>query len=233
MEHPLVLLVSRSSVRSQIYRETLERHRISCLTASSLKEVPALAYGTALSGILLDMPVMVKASPNDKAALEDVVKALPSVYLNLAATHNDIRVMTINGLQGIANSIHEFAALCTEFLPRRVLPKTRSPLHLHCLMQPARESAVPHQRTATLNVSPSGCFLFSVDPPAQPGDLIVLRFIGLDDLTPVTALISWQNPWGTTGKNAPGIGVKFEQLSESQSHQISRMLQALQTEAGL
>jgi hypothetical protein len=48
MSNPLVLLVSRSASRTQLYREALEQEGLSCLAVLTLKEVPALAAGTPL-----------------------------------------------------------------------------------------------------------------------------------------------------------------------------------------
>lgn len=66
MSSPLVLLVSRSASRTQVYREALDTLGVSCLAISELKEVAILAAGTPLSGILLDMPVLIKATPETR-----------------------------------------------------------------------------------------------------------------------------------------------------------------------
>jgi len=227
MSSPLVLLVSRSASRTQVYREALDTLGVSCLAISELKEVAILAAGTPLSGILLDMPVLIKATPGDKAAAEDILKALPSAYLNIAPATDSIKLLTANDTQGSAKSIEEFAELCKGFTPRLVRPKDRYALYLQALLSTVPEQGSP-ERTVTLNVSPKGCFLFTSNTEFQLEQQVSIQFIGLDDTTPVTATICWLRRWGTELQHVPGIGVHFIALSESQHAQIVGLLEPLQ-----
>ncbi|MCE1226813.1 MAG: PilZ domain-containing protein [Geobacteraceae bacterium] len=226
MSSPLVLLVSRSASRTQLYREALDARGISCLAISELKEVALLASGTPLSGILLDMPVLIKASPGDKTATEDILKALPSAYLNIAPATDSIKLLTANDTQGIAKSVDEFAELCKGFTPRMVRPKDRYPLHLQALLMTTAQDSP--ERTVTLNVSPKGCFLFSANPEWQLEQQVSIQFIDLADTAPVIATICWLRHWGTGKHHVPGIGVNFTTISESQQAQIIRLLEPLQ-----
>ncbi|SJZ50496.1 PilZ domain-containing protein [Trichlorobacter thiogenes] len=227
MSSPLVLLVSRSASRTQVYREALDARGISCLAIAELKEVAILASGTPLSGVLLDMPVLIKASPADKTATEDILKALPSAYLNIAPATDSIKLLTADATQGIAKSIDEFAELCKGFTPRLVRPKDRYPLHLQALLTTVPEQDSP-ERTVTLNISPKGCFLFTSNTELQLEQQVSIQFIGLNDTTPITATICWLRLWGTGRHHIPGIGVNFTTLSESQQAQIIRLLEPLQ-----
>ncbi len=225
MSAPLVLVVSRSASRTQVYREALDQLEVSCLAVSSLKEVPALTAGIPLNGILLDMPVLVKSTADEKAIVEDVLKALPSAYLNIAPATDTIKLMTVNGNQGIAANLDEFAALCKTFPARLVLPKQRYTLHLHALLR-APFTQIPEEQTFTQNVSPGGCFLFSANPRFNVGQQVEINFVDLDDSAPVTAAICWINRWGVRGYQAPGLGVRFERISDSQLTQINGLLRA-------
>lgn len=226
MSSPLVLLVSRSASRTQLYREALDARGISCLAISELKEVALLASGTPLSGILLDMPVLIKASPGDKTVTEDILKALPSAYLNIAPATDSIKLLTANDTQGIAKSVDEFAELCKGFTPRLVRPKDRYPLHLQALLMTTAQDSP--ERTVTLNVSPKGCFLFSANPEWQLEQQVSIQFIDLADTAPVIATICWLRLWGTGKHHIPGIGVNFTTISESQQAQIIHLLEPLQ-----
>ena len=163
----------------------------------------------------------------DKTATEDILKALPSAYLNIAPATDSIKLLTANDTQGIAKSVNEFAELCKGFTPRMVRPKDRYPLHLQALLTTAPAQGSP-ERTVTLNVSSKGCFLFTVNPELQLEQQVTIQFIGLDDMTPVTATICWLRQWGTGKHHVPGIGVNFTELSESQQTQIIRLLEPLQ-----
>jgi len=227
MSSPLVLLISRSASRSQIYREALDALGISCLAISELKEAVVLASGTPLSGILLDMPVLIKATPSEKLASEDIFKALPSAYLNIAPATDAIKLLTANGMQGVARTLDEFAELCKGFAPRMVRPKDRYPLYLQALLTATPGQDSPEQ-TVTLNVSSQGCFLFSSSPDYQLNQQVEIQFIGLADKAPVRATICWLRRWGSGEHQIPGIGVSFDTLSEAQRSEITRLLEPLQ-----
>jgi hypothetical protein len=226
MSTPLVLLVSRSASRSQCYREALDKQGLSCLVISEIKEAPTLTTGTPFSGILLDMPVLTKATAIDKSALEDILKALPSVYLNIAPASDAIRVLTADATQGIAKTLEEFALICKNFTPRMVRPKDRYLLYLNAVLS---ENTVPCQeeQTVTLNVSPRGCFLFTANPDFQINQSITIQFIGLTDTTPIKASVCWFRRWGDKGHHLPGIGVKFDTITENQSKQMATLIEAL------
>lgn len=226
MSTPLVLLVSRSASRSQNYREALDRLGISCLALTALKEVPTLAAGTPFNGILLDMPVLIKATPTEKLFLEDILKALPSAYVNIAPATEAIKLLIATGSQGTAKNLEEFAEICRDFPARLMRPKDRYPLYLQAILRSGPAQATEEQ-TTTLNVSPSGCFLFSTNQESRLGQMVSITFIGLEDTSPVSATICWLRHWGTGGHCVPGIGVRFDTISEAQRTQIDGLLEPL------
>jgi len=223
MSSPLVLLVARSASRSQTYREALDRLGISCLAISAIKEVAILTAGTPFSGILLDMPLLIKTTPSDKIALEDVTKALPSAYLNITPANDLIRLLTANNMQGTAKTLEDFSVLCKNFTPRIVHLKQRYNLYLNALLSSA-EATERQEQTTTLNVSSGGCFLFSANNQFQVGQPVAINFVGLQDTTIVQASICWLQRWGGKWHNFPGIGVKFEVITDNQAAQIVTLI---------
>jgi len=227
MSTPLVLLVSRSASRSQNYREALDRLGISCLAISELKEVPTLVAGTPFNGIMLDMPVLIKATPTEKLFLEDILKALPSAYLNIAPATDTIKLLIASGSRGPAKNLEEFSEICKGFSARLIRPKDRYPLYLQAILESGPMQAT-EERTVTLNVSPDGCFLSSANKESWLEQTVRIKCIGLEDTTYISATICWVRHWGTDGHCVPGIGVKFDSISEAQRAQIEGLLAPLQ-----
>lgn len=225
MSAPCLILVTRSETRAQVYRDALELRGVACHPITELREVAPLAAQTAFSGILLDMPVVTKASPSEKGAIEDVLQALPSAYLNIAPATDTIKLLMATGNHGSARSLEEFLAICQAFPPRQVRPNDRAPLHLNALLYHPENEQVPEQ-TVTLNVSEDGCFLFSTNPANAPEQQVRIDFIGLTDRTPIIATIRWVRHWGEV-HHMPGIGVNFEQISKAQLLQLSSLLTSL------
>lgn len=225
MSVPTLILVARSDSRIQTYRDALELRGFASRQVAELKEVPALICREMFSGILLDMPIITKASVGEKTMLVDILKALPSAYLNIAPATDSIKLLSADNHHGSARSLDEFLTICTGFSPRLVRPNDRVALHLNALVYHQDNLQEPEQ-TVTLNVSSQGCFLFSTRQENRPGQEITIRFIGLEDQTPLIATIRWVRPWGEYHQ-MPGIGVTFEQISEAQRRQLDELMTPL------
>ncbi len=225
MNDPLLLLVSRSDTRIHTYRLAFDELGICSKPVASIAEALSIAAGTPFSGILLDMPVVAKASIKEKAEIEDLLKALPSAYINIAPATDMVKLMVATGTQGIARNVEEFTELCKGFTPRIVTPKDRYLLHLHATLK-SRATQGHEEQTVTINVSSNGCFLFTSYPDFNIGDTVFIEFVGLSETAVITATISWLNRWGGKGDNIPGIGVRFESLSELQQSEIKRLLES-------
>lgn len=225
MNAPTLILVARSESRIQTYRDALELRGFACYPATDLKDVTALTCRSLFNGVLLDMPIITKASSAEKCQLEDILKALPSAYLNIAPATDSIKLLMADNHHGIAHSLEEYLAICSTFIPRLVRPKDRVPLHLNALLTDWGQTREPEQ-TVTLNVSSQGCFLFSTHPDHHPDHQVTVRFIGLTDPTPITCTIRWVRPWGECHQ-MPGIGVTFEQISEAQQSQLNQLMAPL------
>ncbi len=222
---PVLILVARSETRINTYREALELRGFACHPVTELRELPACTCRQLFHGILLDMPIITKASPGDKALVADILQALPSAYLNIAPATDTIKLLPANQLYGTARSLNEFLTACGQFTPRLVRPNDRVPLHLNALVSHQGRDQEPEQ-TVSLNLSRQGCFLFSTCTENQTGQEISIRFIGMDDPTPIIAIIRWVRPWGSVNQ-MPGIGVTFERISESQSRQLEELMTPL------
>lgn len=219
-----LLLVARSETRAQSYREALELRGFACNVISELREAPAQAAQTAFNGVLLDMPVITKASQHEKTLLEDLLQALPSAYLNIAPATDSIKLLPVNANHGTARTLEEFLAICQNVAPRPVRPNDRAPLHLNALLTHL-DQCHDAEQTVTLNISEQGCFLFSTNPHNAPEQQVAIEFVGLQDRTPIRATIRWVRHWGEV-HHMPGIGVSFDLISEAQIRQLASLIAA-------
>ena len=223
----MILVVSRSATRIQVYREALEHSGASCLGISDLKEAPGFAAATPLNGILIDTPVLIKASTNDKALVEDMLLALPSAYLNIAPATDAIKILTATGTRGTFSTLEQFIAACANFQARVVRPKDRMELNLNALLYHTGPACPSPEQTVTMNVSMTGCFLFSTNPENHVDQQVTVDFVGFEDRTPITATVRWLQSWGIEHQ-IPGIGVRFDQLTKAQCQELNALLKALE-----
>ena len=224
MSAPILILVARSQSRIQTYREALELRGFACQPVTEPKDIPALTCRSLFNGILLDMPIVTKASSSEKALLEELFKVLPCAYLNIAPATDSIKLLTANNHHGTARSLDEFLNICSDFTPRVVRPHDRVSLHLNALVT-HHERADETEQTVTLNVSAQGCFLFSTHENNQTGQQVSIQLLGLDDPAPIIAIIRWVRPWGTCHR-MPGIGVTFETINAQQSLQLAELMKS-------
>jgi Tfp pilus assembly protein PilZ len=74
----------------------------------------------------------------------------------------------------------------------------------------------------TVNLSLGGVFLHTMET-FEEGTTLWLRFLELADQTPIAATARWSLEWGEA-RCIPGIGMKFDGLSEGQEKEIRRIL---------
>ena len=183
-----VLLVTISEVRRNSYLAILSDFPARYICTSDLRELPKIARDNELSGVLVDTPALIKSSAQTKKVIQDILNALPSAYLNIDKVTGKTHLLIATGTQGVAHNIQEFMAICHAFPARTVKPKDRYPLTLQVVI--ADESA--EEQTVTMDVSTSGCFLFTTKPELKPRKQLTLGFLCLKDRSLIRATICWK-----------------------------------------
>ena len=170
---------------------------------------------------------MLFRSAQTKKVIQDILNALPSAYLNIDKVTGKTHLLIATGTQGVAHNIQEFMAICHAFPARTVKPKDRYPLTLQVVI--ADESA--EEQTVTMDVSTSGCFLFTTKPELKPRKQLTLGFLCLKDRSLIRATICWKRVWGEENEKPPGIGVHFDRISPGQMEQLSELLKPFRESA--
>jgi|GEM_PF-538643 len=220
---PQILLAVTDKARQHVYVDFLGREQATPHIVSSLRELIIQAGKQPYCGILIDMPLMLKTSKTDKGLAEDALNALPSARINIARNGTDILVLTINGNKDItAPTASDFVRYCCGEPPKIVFVRNRVPLHLNALLATASDMS-DAIRTACVDFSEGGCFLFTVDSTFVPDNTVWIRLIALEDQTPIKGVICWKRDWGTADK-MPGIGIRFDALTEGQESEILHLI---------
>lgn len=222
MTETKVILVARNETRIHGYIEALSGLGVACHPLMDIRQVPFVASSSAFNGILLDMPVITKASVYEKDLVENIINTIPSAYINIMPATDMIKLLIASGNHGTASNLSGFIEICRSFQARYVRPNDRISLHLNALILNHDLPDLP-EKSVTLNVSSKGCFLFSANTKNQRGNTITAEFIGLEDTSEIVATIRWVRCWGEVHQ-MPGIGVSFDRISESQTQQLSEMM---------
>ena len=167
---------------------------------ASLGELPAALKQSLASGILVEVATLIKASQRDKEATRQPFEVYPSAKFKLVGT--DVMVL------GKARSIDEFVDECLQFNPRSIRRESRENRHFAVHLS-ADETFMDVEKVVTINISPYGCFVYSVREWSI-GDRVWLRLID-HDVTVCGTILS-HLPWGND-KFIPGIGIKLDAMS--------------------
>lgn len=224
---PQILLAVADSSRRLLYEDFLRKERVICQTVSSLREVATQTAKQPYHAIFLDMPLIVRASHYEKCLVEDALRALPHARLNLTHTE-EISILVSGEGHESSGTPEEYLQYCCMQPVKVVQPRRRIPLHINALISSTGDMSSP-ERTACVDISPGGCFLFCTDEEIGLHDAVWVRLVILNDPTPIASLVCWKREWGVTNE-MPGVGIRFESLTEQQQEQITALCREKQRE---
>jgi hypothetical protein len=215
---PFMILAVLDEKRRGIYEEFLAREHVACRIVTSLRDVVIQAAKHLHVGILVDMPIVVKASHFDKGLAEDALRALPSARVNISRKSGEILMLVMGAGTGIPVTAPEFVRYCRNRTPRIVHVRNRVPLHLNALLARTADMSEA-EKTVCIDFSEGGCFLFSTDELLVPETTVWIRLLGLQDESPIQGMICWKRVWGNSDV-IPGVGIRFDVLTDSQQSEI-------------
>ncbi|MBL0714126.1 MAG: PilZ domain-containing protein [Desulfosarcina sp.] len=109
---------------------------------------------------------------------------------------------------------------CLKRPPRRFRAAGRRNIHFNLLLSPTRRfDAREIERTVTVNISQDGCFIFT-SARFQKGQRVWIRIMEIYDKTPIACIIRHKRKWGHE-MAIPGIGVRFESLTDAPQHVLA------------
>lgn len=216
-----ILLVVKDLERKERYLRKMDELDAAFSVVSSLQEALLLATEEPHCGVLIDMLLMVRVPASIKGSVEGLLNSLPSATLNIHVPSGDIRILPREATVSECSSVGQFVKICAGFSPKTIFPRKRESLHFNALFDrdPDFKAA---DRTACMDISGAGCFLFSVRDDHAIGNTIWIKLVGANDDYPIKGVISWIREWGTT-QHIPGIGVTFEAVSDELKKKIYEM----------
>jgi hypothetical protein len=215
---PQILLAVEEEERRLIYEAFVKKERAICHSVSSLRDVANQAARQPYNAIFLDMPLIVKASRYEKSLVEDALHTLPNARLNITAKTQKISMLVSWDTEEGACTVEEHLRYCCEQPPMVALISNRVPLNLNAVLSRSPDMA-NGERTACIDFSPGGCFLFCVNDEIPLQSTVWLRLITLNDQTPIESTVCWKREWGITNE-IPGIGIRFDRMSPQQQAEI-------------
>ena len=217
-----ILLVVESEERSGIYRESLRLLTADVRIVASLQEAAFIASQKPHNGILVDMPIMIRVSQAIKDSVDYLMECLPCAFINISGKNHELRILSRSSAALQATTLEDFVTVCGRYSPRIIFPRVREPVCINALLDLTPEFPSP-ERTACIDISFGGCFLFTVRSDISIGATVWIKLTGLSSAEPIQGTVLWQREWGRD-YFMPGIGVHFENASHSLKAEIAEIL---------
>jgi Tfp pilus assembly protein PilZ len=215
---PQILLAVADEERCRRYELFLNQEHVICQMVSSLRDVATQTARQPYNAIFLDMPLIVRASVYEKSLVEDALRALPHARLNIVPATGEISILISGETHESTKTPEEYLRYCCDQPVKIVLPRNRIPLNLNAMLSYPKDMATV-ERTACIDISPGGCFLFTVNDEITLQSAVWVRVVVLNDPAPILCTVCWKREWGVTNE-IPGIGVRFDEMTAEQQTQI-------------
>ncbi len=203
-----LLVISYSDETRMALSSVLTKSGAAAVACSSFCEAETFALNGLYSGILVDLPSIIKSKGEEKIVAYTMANFLPT--LRVRTMGGMLVPMAMPGSAKQDKSLDDFLhKTCVTHVPKRLREFRRHPV---CLATIITHSGV-ESRGFTLDISWGGTFI--VDLQAERfriGDPLTILIPEFGCLIP--AEVRRIKPWGIT-RHAPGIGLSFGTLDET------------------
>jgi len=225
MNNTRILMVVKEAEARAAYEEALSRVGVGYDVAGSFDEVLRLSVDNAYSGLIIDILTLIRSSKEEKSIAYDCLNFYPSLRIKWDARQ---KAMSLSPLEQsfsadtAATLDHFIENRCKSFNARTLRRFNRKESFLGLLLSTSPDFPDGDSlKTFTVNISQGGAFVHTTRPFAK-GETVWLRFLELADAEPVKGVVCWHIAWGSC-RSIPGIGVKFEFLSQEQGDRLRKM----------
>jgi hypothetical protein len=208
-----LLLVARKGRARDRFLEELARLAADCHVTSTPEELSAATRHTRYSGVLFDVPTILREKSFDPKLLRSLTEVYPSARLRYDAAADAVYALGAGTDTQFRGGLSVFVAACRDFLPRGLRRGERIDANLPVVLWRARpDGSGAGERTCTLNVSYLGCFVVTT----ASWDVAETAWLEFPDVTPgpLRARVAWHEPWGRR-RAVPGIGLAFLERPET------------------
>jgi hypothetical protein len=207
-----IILAVKTPARKAIFQRAISEYDLDCCVVETLQEVITHAALEEHAGILIDMQLLVRKHIGPVAELDDVLNSMPSAILNIKMPSGAVHILSRGDIASGCVTVDQFIIICRQFVPKKVVYRYRQAFHHNILISRSSEFTNAY-KSACLDISTSGCYIFYTLDDICEGDSIWVKFPANVRTSPVKAIVSWIRKWGTS-ENLPGIGASFSESIE-------------------
>jgi Tfp pilus assembly protein PilZ len=194
--------------------------------ARNFSEMSLLAIENSYNGLIVDILTLVRCGKEEKVIAYETMNLYPVLRVKFENKHKKIKLSTLEQAfsPDVDSALRFFIEnRCQAFPARQLRRHKRKQINLN--LQFSSDPSFPDAetfRSFTVSISWGGVF-FHTMRPFEKGKTLWLRFTEFADPEPIAATVCWALEWGSE-RGIPGIGVKFQGLSEGQQRELQRVL---------
>ena len=174
------------------------------------------------NGILVDVSSLMREPKNDRLHFQKLIDIFPVVQLNWNRIDKKCGALFYGKEKNIENIDEFISKACRTFKPRTVRSNDRRNTNLNSLICKSNGfSNDDVERTITINISQTGCFMFSVQN-WELNENVWIIFKELKIKTHISGKIVRINKWGRN-MSFPGIGIHFTEIKHEQRLEIVKL----------
>lgn len=225
-----IILASVDGAAKDAYVKILQNFDVQLDVVSSLNDLFKMIQTTPYNGMLIDLITKLKASRRENIIIDEILKQFPVVQLKYDRQTGNIRTLSLNQLKR-SKTIDGFVLDdCRKFPARTARLKPRRKINFNVILSTDRQFAKPHlERSVTLDVSDTGCFVISSGNHWKLEHRVWVIFKELKNKAPMTCVIKRVIPWGEAIQ-IPGIGLTFKKIDSDQSAELETLKPAVKKE---
>lgn len=216
-KHPIIVIAYTEETR-HAFATALQKAGAEAVVAESFFDAETLVLQGSYSGLLVDLPAIVKAKGDEKVIACSLTNFFPTLRVRAVGTM--LVPMTMPGAARQDNSLNDFLLKsCASFEPRRLRLHRRRDICLAIQLNGPQSE----ERGFTLNLSWGGAFILHTFPERfSIGGQLDIYLPEAELLVPTT--IRWLRPWGE--RKLSGLGVSFKQVDARLADALTALLKS-------
>ncbi len=192
----------------------------------------SISKKSRFSGIIVDLRTMMKASPQERESLHELMEVFPAMRISHSMDKQKVKGnIKDKNVEDKALFDYFFNDLCCNFTPKGIRCSKRYTLFLNIWLDISQHPDVHNPlispegllKVNTENVSEDGLFI-NTTIPVQENGTISLIFNELIDRSPIQCVVKWILPWGESINHLPGFGAEFTAIKPNQKEELATLI---------
>jgi len=215
-----IAIISRPGEVLEAYRRFFASQEIELIHLSAVSDLFRKLPDTVISGVVVDIQIVLKADEAEKNWLQTMEEIFPNVRTNWNPSMG-FRALYSDSDKSGEDNMAAFLRDCRKFKPRALRRDKRRKKNFNVLFWPNDAPEQEAQRAYTLNVSYGGLFVCTCYAP-QEASFVRVKILEVDE-RPFKVLVKWTLDWGK-GMIVPGFGGSFVELEAGLAERLEAAL---------